>query len=126
MRALLIVILAALSAACSTPFGAGGDSPPLVVNRTSNAFIYSAFDLKDAPLIDPLPAIDPARVPERLVAAGGQAALNLTDYSGTGVLLFLYEIPSRDHAGPVPLSGSVRVTHAELLLKHHRIVIDEE
>jgi hypothetical protein len=126
MRALLIVIVAALAAACSMPFGAGGDSRALLVNQTRNAFVYSAIELKDAPLFDPMPAVDPARASERVVAAGGQAALDLPDYSGTGVLVFLYEIPSQDHAGPVPLSRAVRVTHGELLRMHHRIVIDEE
>ncbi|HEY0015851.1 MAG TPA: hypothetical protein VGC13_06010 [Longimicrobium sp.] len=124
VRPLLTLLLVAFAAACSTPFG-GGDGPPVLVNRTRNALLYVAFDLRDGPLVDPNPAIDPADAPERLVAAGDQRAIILADYSGEGVLLFLYEIPAQDRAGPVPLSRTLRVTQAELLRNRGRIVIDE-
>jgi hypothetical protein len=124
MRALLIVILAAL-AACVTPFGEGGDPRPLLVNRTGNALLYVAFGLEDAPLVDPNPAIDPADAPERLVADGAELAIEVSGYSGSGVLLFIYEIPAQDHAGPVPISRTIRVSRAQLLRADGRIVIGE-
>jgi hypothetical protein len=124
VRPLLTVLLVAFAAACSTPFG-GGDGHPVLVNRTANALLYVVFDLQDGPLVDPNPAIDPADAPERVVAAGDQRTILLDDYSGEGVLLFLYAIPAQDRAGPVPLGRILEVTQAELLRSRGRIVIDE-
>ena len=124
MRAMLIPILVSLAAACSTPPG-GTDAGPVLVNRTANALLYVAFNLADAALVDPNPALDPAEAPDRRVAAGAQQAIDIPDYAAEGVLLFIYEIPP-DHAGPVPLSRTVRVTQAELLGMQNRIVIEDE
>lgn len=125
MRAMLIPILVSLAAACSTPPGET-EAGPVLVNRTGNALLYVAFNLADGALVDPNPAIDPAEAPERIVAAGAQQAIDIPDYAVEGVLLFIYEIPSPDHTGPVPLSRTVRVTHPELLAMQNRIVIAEQ
>jgi hypothetical protein len=125
MRTLLVALCLPLVAACANSFGGDGGGVVLA-NRTARAFLYVAFDLADAPLVDPNPAIDPAEAPERLVAAGEQRTIEVPGDSGEGVLLFLYEIPSQDHAGPVPLSRTVRVPAADLRRLHNRIVIDEQ
>lgn len=126
MRALLIVILAALAAACSMPFGSGGDARPVLVNHTRNALVYFAIDLDDAPLFDPSPTFDPAHAPERVVAAGGELAIEVDGGSGNGVLLVIYEIPEGHHTGPVRVSRLMGVTRAELLHNQGRIVIEEQ
>jgi hypothetical protein len=126
MRPLLIVLLVSLVAACSTPLAGDGDSRPVLVNQSSNALLYVAFDIGDGTAVDPNPAIDPADAPERVVAAGGQRAINITDYSGDGVLLFIYKIPAQDYAGPVPLTRIMQIPRAELLQNRGRIVIDEQ
>ncbi len=126
MRPLLIVLLVSLVAACSTPFAADGDSRPVLVNQSSNALLYVAFDIGDGTAVDPNPAIDPADAPDRLVAAGGERAIDLADYSGEGVLLFIYKIPAQDYAGPVPLTRTLQVSRAELRQNRGRIVIHEQ
>jgi hypothetical protein len=126
MRAMLITILVSLAAACSAPIGAGGDGRPVLVNRTDNALLYVAFNLDQAGLVDPNPAIDPKDAPERLVAAGAQTVIDLPDYSGEGVLLFIYEIPAQDRAGPVPLSRTVRISPEDLLRAQNRIIIEDQ
>ncbi|HEX6039353.1 hypothetical protein [Longimicrobium sp.] len=125
MRMLIAALSVLLLAACADPAGGNGSAAaPVLVNRTATAFVYAAFDLADAGLVDPNPAIDPAMVPERVVAAGAEAEIQVEQTSGEGVLLFLYEIPAGDHAGPVSLSRTVRVTRAELIASGGRIVID--
>lgn len=127
MRMLLAAASILLLAACAAPVGEGGSADaPVLVNRTANAFIYVAFDLEDAALVDPNPSLDPAQVPERIVAAGGEVEIDVQQTSGEGVLLFLYEIPAHDVAGPVPLTRTLRVTRAELVASRGRIVIDRE
>ncbi|HLM66929.1 MAG TPA: hypothetical protein VK358_05335, partial [Longimicrobium sp.] len=125
MRTLILSLLAALLAACSSSSLGGGDGRPVLVNRTGNAVLYAAFNLSEAPLVDPNPALDPAEAPERLVAAGDQRPLAIVDYEGGGVLLFIYEIPATDRAGPVPLSRTIRLTREELARMNNRIVLDE-
>lgn len=126
MRALLLLPFVMLLAACPNPFAGDGSRTVTLANRSSNAFIYVAIDLQAGPVVDPNPAIDPAQVPERIIAPGEARPLDIHDYSGEGVLLFLYEIPHTDQAGPVPLSRIVRVTAGELARMHHRIVIDDD
>ncbi|HEX6912187.1 MAG TPA: hypothetical protein VF142_17420 [Longimicrobium sp.] len=125
MRALLLPFVMLL-AACPDPFAGGGSRTVMLANGSSNAFVYVAIDLRDGPVVDPNPAIDPAQVPERIIAPGEARPLDVHDYSGEGVLLFLYEIPATDQAGPVPLSRIVRVTAGDLARMHNRIVIDDE
>lgn len=116
-----------LLAACAAPVAERGSAAaPVLVNRTATAFVYVAFDLADAGLVDPNPAIDPAAAPEHVVAAGAEAEIQVEQTSGEGVLLFLYEIPAGGHAGPVPLSRTVRVTRAELAASGGRIVIEPQ
>jgi hypothetical protein len=125
MRMLIAALLMPLLAACSSSSLGGGDGQPVLVNRTGNAVLYVAFDLSQAPLVDPNPAIDPAEAPERLVAAGDQRPITIEGYEGEGVLLFIYEIPAMDRAGPVPLSRTVRLTREELARTGNRIILDE-
>jgi hypothetical protein len=125
MRTLIAALLMALAAACSNASLSGGDGSPVLVNRTGNAVLYVAFDLSEAPLVDPNPAIDPLDAPERLVAAGDQRPLDIAEYEGGGVLLFIYQIPASDRAGPVPLSRTLRVTREELARMGNRIVLDD-
>lgn len=124
MRTLVAALLVVLLAACSASPVSGGGGTPVLVNRTGNALLYVAMNLSAAPLVDPMPAMDPANAPERLVAAGDQRPIVIADYEGDGVLLFIYEIPAADRAGPVPLSRTVSLTRAELLLAGNRIVLD--
>lgn len=126
MRALLLLPILVLLAACPDPFSGGGEGGVTLANRTDNAFVYVAFDLADGPLVDPNPAIDPAQVPGRIIAPGEARSIDITDYSGEGVLLFIYEIPATDQAGPVPLSRTVRVSAGELRRMNNRIVIGRE
>ena len=126
MRTLIAALLLPLLAACSSSSLGGGDGSPVLVNRTGNALLYVAFDLALAPMVDPNPAIDPADAPERVVASGEQRPIEIADNESGGVLLFIYEIPATDRAGPVPLSRTVQVTSAELLRMNNRIVIDDE
>jgi hypothetical protein len=125
MRALLLLPLTLLLAACPNPFSSGG-GPVTLANQSANAFVYVAIDLEDAPLVDPAPTIDPAQVPERIITPGEARSLDIADYSGSGVVLFLYEIPHTDQAGPVPMTRIVRVNASQLARMDHRIVIDEE
>lgn len=124
MRTLMLLPILMLLAACPDPFGGAAAGDVVLANRTANAFVYVAFDLADGPLVDPNPAIDPAQAPERVVAPGEARSIDITDYSGEGVLLFIYEIPATDQAGPVPLSRTVRVSAGELRRMNNRIVID--
>lgn len=127
MRMLITVVTVLLLAACAAPAGGSGSTAaPVLVNRTANAFVYVAFDLAEGALVDPNPAIDPAAMPERVMAAGAEAEIDVEETSGEGVLLFLYEIPAPSAAGPVPLSRTVRVTRAELIASGGRIVIEPE
>jgi len=126
MRPLLAALALLLLAGCADPFGGGGKVRPVLVNRTATPLLYVAFDLADGPLIDPNPVIDPADAPEQVVQAGTQRPIAVSGDSGQGVLLFLYEFPSAEHAGIVPLSRTVTVSAGELVRSHARIVIDEE
>ena len=122
---LIAAVLLPLLASCSNASLSGRDGNPVLVNRTGNALLYVAFDLSQAALVDPNPAIDPADAPERLVAAGDQRTLSIAEYE-EGVLLFIYEISATDRSGPVPLSRTVRLTRAELLRMNNRIVLDDQ
>lgn len=126
MRMLLAAVSVLLLAACAAPPATGRSAAPVLVNRTANALIYAAFDLEEAALVDPNPAIDPASARDRTVPAGAEAQIAYDETSGEGVLLFLYEIPAGNPAGSVPLSRTVRVTRAELQASQGRIVIDPE
>lgn len=123
---MLIPVLVLLAAACSSSFGGDGAASSLVlVNRTDHALLYVAFNLEEAALVDPNPFIDPADAPERLVPAGTERTLDLPDYTGGGVVLFLYEIPAQDRAGPVPLSRTLQFTAAELARSRGRMVVED-
>lgn len=122
---MLIPVLVLLAAACSSSFGGEGSGSPLVlVNRTDHALLYVAFNLEEAALVDPNPLIDPQDAPERLVPAGAERTIDLPDYSGQGVVLFLYDIPAQDRAGPVPLSRTLQFTAAELARSRGRMVVE--
>lgn len=124
MRILLAAaLLPLLALACSSASVSGGDGVPVLVNRTGGALLYAAFDLSAAALVDPQPALDPAEAQDRLVAAGEEQPLRIDGYE-EGVLLFIYEVPAADRAGPVPLSRTVRVTREELLRMNNRIVLE--
>lgn len=123
---LAAALLVPLLAACSGVFVSGGGGTPVLVNRTGHALLYVAFGLSQAALVDPSPALDPASAPERLVPDGDQRPITLAEEDGEGLVLFIYDIPVADRAGPVPLSRTVRLTHDELLRMNHRIVLDAQ
>jgi hypothetical protein len=124
---LLTLVLAGLVAACSSSLGGGGgEGGPMLVNRTGNALLFVAMNASAAGLVDPNPALSVEENRERLVAAGDERAIEIPDYEGEGVLLFLYEIPAADHAGPVPLTRMVQVTREELLRMNNRIVVERQ
>ena len=60
------------------------------------------------------------------MAAGEQRSIVIPEKESGGVLLFIYEIPAADRAGPVPLSRTVRLTREELLRMNNRIVLDDD
>jgi hypothetical protein len=124
MRMLLTTLAFVLLAACANSFSGDGGGIVLA-NRTDHALLYAAFGLADAALVDPNPAIDPAQAPERRVPAGEQRTLQVSGDPAEGVVLFLYDIPP-GHAGPVPLSRTVRVTAEELRQMQNRIAIGPE
>lgn len=126
MPMLLTVVLAGLVAACSSSLGGAGASGPVLVNRTGNALLFVAMNQSAAGLVDPNPALNVEENRERLVAAGDERAIEIPDYEGEGVLLFIYEIPAADHAGPVPLTRTVQVTREELLRMNNRIVVERQ
>lgn len=126
MPMLLTLVVAGLVAACSSSLGGHGDSGPVLVNRTGGALLFVGMNLSASGLVDPQPALRPDEHAERRVAAGEERAIVIPDYEGEGVLLFLYEIPAADHAGPVPLSRTVQVTREQLLRMNDRIVIQRQ
>ncbi len=126
MPMLLTLVVAGLVAACSSSLGGGGESGLMLVNRTGSALLFVAMDLSASGLVDPNPALNVEENRERLVAAGEERAIEIPDYAGEGVLLFLYEVPAADHAGPVPLTRTVQVTREELLRMNNRIVIERQ
>ncbi|HST60341.1 MAG TPA: hypothetical protein VLK84_16660 [Longimicrobium sp.] len=127
MPMLLTLVVAGLVAACSSSLGGGGDGGgPVLVNRTGGALLFVAMDLSASGLVDPNPALNVEEHRDKLVAAGEERAIEIPDYAGDGVLLFIYEIPAADHAGPVPLTRTVQVTREELLRMNGRIVIERQ
>ncbi len=125
MRALLLPLLTML-AACANPFSGDGGPGVTLANESSRAVVFSAVDLRYGPLVDPVPALDPAQVPERVLVPGEARALDIPEYSGEGVLLFLYEVPAGHAGGPVPFTRIVQVTAAELARLHHRVVLADD
>jgi hypothetical protein len=123
MRALLLLPLLLLSA-CSTLFGTDDPRRLVLANRTDNALLYVAFG--SGPVVDPQPALEFAENRDRMVAAGEQRAIEVSSYTGEGVTVFVYEIPSQDHAGAVPLTRTLRVSERDLARTHGRIIVDEE
>jgi hypothetical protein len=126
MRALLLLPIVVMLAACAGPFAGDGAGDVVLANRTDHPLLFVALDLGLGPVVDPMPQMDPTQHPERLVEAGAQRTIDVPHYTGEGVLLFLYESPAQDHAGPWPLTRVVQVKEEELLRMHNRIVIDEE
>ena len=124
MRTIFILLLMPILIACSSFSASGGAAEPVIVNRTATPFIYVAFDLSLAAVVDPNPTIGSGDAPDRRVAPGAEAPIHIADYEGGGILLFIYEFPTPDHVGPVQLSRTVRVTRADLTRMNHRIVIE--
>lgn len=128
MRYLMSGALALTIAACSL-LSAGDAQPPLrLVNATETPFVYLAWEREATSLIDLAGTITFEEIPENYLEPGETAHVTeIAAYEpGDDIRLFLFAVADSSRQGQIVAhyARMIDVSHAELLRRWYRVVVD--
>ncbi|HEU0298261.1 MAG TPA: hypothetical protein VFR37_02380 [Longimicrobium sp.] len=115
MHGLLLLTVVCVSYACFSPPPEDGGTELWVENQGETAVLFTAFELEQSHLVDPAPTMQVEEHPDRLLQPGERRRVEVEGYArGTGVRLFLYDVPAGQRSGTVPQSRMITLSDEEL------------